>query len=96
LQADGETIFGFGNFPRLPAERPRTPVKFSQTVEDGSTNAKLGIRIERHTPIAIKLSNCIQKPEHASIEQIFNQDVARQVSMDLPGNAIDLRQMLRK
>lgn len=86
-----------GRLGNLAASAPhiaRTPVGFTQAVQDGSANSKLRKGFELHILRAVEAARGLDKPDDAGAHQVFHFHVLWKALADTRSNVIDLRQLL--
>src|SRR5438128_2611741 len=81
---------------RLAAQVARAPIQLPQTVENGSSNTKLGITAELHMLGAVVLVQGIDQSENASVHQILQRNVAGQAFVDAASDVTHLRELFHK
>src|SRR5437867_1464311 len=73
------------------AKRPRSPIEISQAVEDRSTYADFGIRLELHIPLRLKLLDSVKQSQNAGIDQVSDLDIRGQPDRHAVGDVLDQR-----
>ena len=81
---------------RLAPQVTRTPVEFTQAVEDRSPDAKLCIRSELHLLAAIEFLQRIDQSNDPGMHEILQQHVTRQAIVYAAGDVTDLGQLLHQ
>jgi hypothetical protein len=95
-QPQHQIPMGLLNAASLVAQMARTPVHLAETVQDGSPNAELRVRLEVDVPARIEFFNCINQADHPGMDQIFERYLRWQAIVNPPGDVTDLRQMLKQ
>jgi hypothetical protein len=87
-------LFGSSvQFLAFGAQPPRCAIKFSQTVEDCTPNAKLCERLELDVFCGIVLLCCFQEPKDTRVDKILKGYKHGEAFMDSPSNELHLGQL---
>ena len=95
-QAQLQIAVGLFDAAGLAPQVPRTPIHFAKAVQDGATNAKLGIGFQLNVFAGIEFLDGVDQANHARVNQVLQRDLRRQPVVNPPGHVPHLRQMLQQ
>ena len=82
--------------PRLTAQRPRTPIHEPEAIQNRAADAEFGVVFQLNIFAWIVLSHRIHQSENAGVNEILEQNLGRQTSVNAARNVLNVRKVIEE